>query len=37
VLGFQGGARIFRVHEVAQTRDALLVVAATVPADVQRR
>ena len=36
VLGFQGGARIFRVHDVAQTRDALLVTAATVPADVQR-
>jgi dihydropteroate synthase len=36
VLGFQGGARIFRVHDVAETRDALLVTAATVPADVQR-
>jgi dihydropteroate synthase len=35
VLGFLGGARIFRVHDVAQTRDALLVTAATVPADVQ--
>jgi dihydropteroate synthase len=36
VLGFLGGARIFRVHDVAETRDALLVTAATVPADVQR-
>jgi dihydropteroate synthase len=33
VVGFQGGARIFRVHDVAWTRDALRVVAATVPAD----
>ncbi len=36
VLGYLGGARIFRVHEVAATRDALLVTAATVPADVRR-
>ena len=32
VLAYERGARIFRVHDVAATRDALLVAAATVPA-----
>jgi dihydropteroate synthase len=30
VLAFEGGARLFRVHDVAPTHDALQVVAATV-------
>ena len=30
VLAYERGARIFRVHDVASTRDALLTVAATV-------
>jgi dihydropteroate synthase len=30
VLAFQGGARVFRVHEVAPLKDALTVAAATV-------
>jgi dihydropteroate synthase len=33
VLAFTRGARIFRVHDVAPVRDALLVTAATVRAD----
>ena len=30
VLAFQRGAHMFRVHDVAETRDALAVAAATV-------
>ena len=30
VLGFERGARVFRVHDVPQTRDALIVAAATL-------
>jgi dihydropteroate synthase len=32
VLAFERGAQVFRVHDVAPLRDALLVAAATVPA-----
>jgi dihydropteroate synthase len=32
VLGLERGASVFRVHDVAQTRDALLVAAATLRA-----
>jgi dihydropteroate synthase len=31
VMAYERGAKIFRVHDVAATRDALLVAAATVP------
>ena len=31
VLAYERGAHVFRVHDVAETRDALLVAAATVP------
>jgi dihydropteroate synthase len=31
VMAYERGARIFRVHDVAATRDALLVAAATLP------
>jgi dihydropteroate synthase len=31
VIAFERGAAIFRVHDVAATRDALLVAAATLP------
>ena len=30
VMAFERGARVFRVHDVAEIRDALLVAAATV-------
>jgi dihydropteroate synthase len=33
VLGLERGASVFRVHDVAATRDALLVAAATLRAD----
>jgi dihydropteroate synthase len=33
VLALQGGARVFRVHDVGPTVDALKVAAATLPAD----
>jgi dihydropteroate synthase len=33
VLAFERGARVFRVHDVAATVDALAVAAATLPAD----
>jgi dihydropteroate synthase len=36
VLAYERGARIFRVHDVAPTRDALLVAAATVAAHERR-
>ena len=37
VLAYERGARIFRVHDVAPTRDALLTTAATVRAHGRRR
>lgn len=36
VLAYERGARVFRVHDVAPTRDALLVTAATVAAHERR-
>ena len=37
VIAYERGARIFRVHEVAPLRDALLVTAATVRGWIPRR
>jgi dihydropteroate synthase len=37
VLGYERGARIFRVHDVAPIHDALAVTAATLPAHVRLR
>jgi dihydropteroate synthase len=36
VLAYERGARVFRVHDVAATADALKVAAATLPDDAAR-